>query len=46
MFGGGGMTKAERFQVLEDYGIIKIKPCDGVFYFEREVTNEKSGEGV
>ena len=31
------MTKAERFQVLEDYGIIKVEPWDGVFYFEREV---------
>lgn len=33
-------------KVAEDYGIIKIEPWDGVFYFEREVTNEKSREGV
>ena len=33
-------------KVAEDYGIIQIKPWDGKFYFEMEVTNEKPGEGV
>ena len=33
MFGGGGMTKAKRFQ-------IKIKPWDGKFYFERGKEDE------
>lgn len=31
-------------KVAEDYGIIKIKPWDGKFYFEMEVTNEQQTE--
>lgn len=27
-------------KVAEDYGIIKVEPWDGKFYFEREVTND------
>lgn len=33
-------------KVAEDYGIIKIEPWDGKFYFEREVTNEESREVI
>ena len=34
-------------KVAEDYGIIKIKPWDGVFYFEMEVTKDgERREGV
>lgn len=34
------------YKVAEDYGIIKIEPWDGKFYFEREVTNEESREVI
>jgi len=34
-------------KVAEDYGIIKVEPWDGVFYFEMEVTKDgERREGV